>query len=263
VAVGLFKPYVIMVAPVYVYLPKNLKFVAVKAPLGFFTSDELSKLTPFDSFYLPQFVDSVLPFQKAGESIRELFRVRQQQSMQSNQGAKQVTLPVSSFEMNDSVIRLVGPLWSEGIRIEPFFLGFFANEICGAFTKETLSLASDQSVEKFELAFLRSSCAVFLALHIGLCEPELLKTLRHYVFHQTLSGDSPSAVFGEVGEIANLSVRLVPDLSTKEITLTSLKACPMQAARKILGRLTRVEADLIPYGTPMPSIYGENGIAHE
>jgi hypothetical protein len=37
------QPYALMLSPVYAYLPQNAKFVAIKAPLDFFTPEELAR----------------------------------------------------------------------------------------------------------------------------------------------------------------------------------------------------------------------------
>ena len=56
------QPYALMLSPVYVFMKANEKFVSVKAPLDFFTQEELSKLRMYDTFYMPDFVDRTLPF---------------------------------------------------------------------------------------------------------------------------------------------------------------------------------------------------------
>jgi len=45
------KPYALMIAPVYVFMRVNEKFVSVKAPLDFFTPEELERLKSFESFF--------------------------------------------------------------------------------------------------------------------------------------------------------------------------------------------------------------------
>src|SRR5689334_8605019 len=66
------KPYSLMLAPVYVFMRLNEKFVSVKGPLDFFTPEELERLQPFESFFLPEFVDTALPFRQVARNVRAL-----------------------------------------------------------------------------------------------------------------------------------------------------------------------------------------------
>src|SRR5437899_3275466 len=94
IPVELCHSYDLLVAPIYVYLPKNEKFVAIKFPLQYFSPAELEKFRPYESFYLPEFVDFISPFQKAGESVRALFDVRQKRPVKTSQGSELITLPM-------------------------------------------------------------------------------------------------------------------------------------------------------------------------
>src|SRR4051794_31443428 len=64
------EPFALMLAPVYVFMRRNEKFVSVKAPLDFFTPEELEKLRPFQSFFMTEFVDTALPFRQAARRVR-------------------------------------------------------------------------------------------------------------------------------------------------------------------------------------------------
>ena len=52
VPIGELKPYSLMLAPVYVFLKRNERFVAVKAPMDFFTPEEIERLRPYETCLL-------------------------------------------------------------------------------------------------------------------------------------------------------------------------------------------------------------------
>ena len=64
------KPYALMIAPVYVYMRRNEKFISVKAPMDFFTAEELEKLKSVEMFFMPQFVDAVLPYRNLARRVK-------------------------------------------------------------------------------------------------------------------------------------------------------------------------------------------------
>src|SRR4051812_8298441 len=66
------KPYVPMWAPIYVFMPKNEKFVSVKAPLDFFVPEELEKLEPLENFYVSSAISNALPFRDAARGVRSV-----------------------------------------------------------------------------------------------------------------------------------------------------------------------------------------------
>src|SRR4051812_17277299 len=101
VPVRLFKPFTLMIAPVYTLLERNEKFVAVKAPLAFFSPVELEKFRGVTEFYLPRFVDRVDPFQKAGEHVSRLLGLTEVRKIRSSQGEKETSVPIAPFELSD------------------------------------------------------------------------------------------------------------------------------------------------------------------
>ena len=131
------KPYSLMLAPVYVFMRLNEKFVSVKGPLDFFTPEELERLKPFESFFLPEFVDAALPFRQIARNVRRLVGWEPEYK-----GEEQ--LPPAPYEVSDAVLRMIGPLWAPGLVIEPFFAAVFANELCELLPPEKLRAARDQ-----------------------------------------------------------------------------------------------------------------------
>jgi hypothetical protein len=256
-------------APIYVYLPKNGKFVAVKTPLQYFTPQDIQKLKAYESFYLPGFIDQLAPFQKAGEAVRALLEMVQRNPIQTNQGRDVVTIQMPQHELDDAVLRVLGPLWSGGARIEPFFLCFLANEVCLPFPGDVLTSAFESSAELFELALLRASLGVFLALHIGYSNPASLTAIRGMMFSDTMNGKSASDSVKESSLLQTLVWKLLTDASTKEISLDSIQAALNldqtggKVSRKLLSRLDRVVSDFIEPGSVVGSLFGEKGICDE
>lgn len=263
VPIRLFTPYTLMVSPVYVYLEKNERFVAIKAPLAFFTPQELEKYKTYENFYLPDFIDSVVPFQQAGDSIRKLLTLREKHVLRSNDGKKDVLVPVASFELDNAVLMKLGPLWGAGDKVEPFFIAFFAHALCLPFAPETLQEAHEKSVELFELAFMRSNLAVFLALHIGYCHEGLLTSIRNRAFNDTMLGAELEENSSDAQELIRTTFLLIPERSTREITFDDLEGIQTRVSWKIRSRLSRVRRDFIDPTTPAPTVFGEKGICDE
>lgn len=269
VRVDVCEPHAILLAPVYVYLRNNQKFVAVKAPLQFFAPGELEKLQPYESFYVPEFIDMIAPFQKAGESVRALLEMNQKSVVRSNQGAASVVLPLSPHEINDAVLQVLGPLWSGGVRVEPFFLCFFADEVCRPIPSNVMVASVEVDVESFELALLRSSAAVFLALHLGYCDLGLLNRLRGTVFEDTWNGKGPAQGFGELAQLSRLLAELLPSSETREIQLDRIReiakgtSLANRCSRKLISRLDRIEINFHRSLENVASIFGDKGFCDE
>ncbi|MCM2322573.1 MAG: hypothetical protein NDJ90_04865 [Oligoflexia bacterium] len=247
------KPYAPMLAPAYVYMPRNEKFVSVKAPLDFFTPEELERLKSFESLYLPDFVDSVLPFRSAARGVLTLLQWRPDRNDPS-------VLPPASYELADAVLRLLGPLWGRDTQIEPFFLAVFANELCELLPGELLTEVREQSVETYESAMLLSSWAVFLALHIGHCDLGFLNALRVRVFTEAAYGAGEQRRFAPVDEVISAARRSLP----AESRLAPLRADGFvgqtdRVSQKMLSRLRRVIQDLLRPERPVATIFGPGG----
>jgi hypothetical protein len=252
------KPYALMLAPVYVFMRINEKFVSVKAPLDFFTPQEIDRLKSFESFFLPEFVDIALPFREVARSVRGLITWAPQ-----IKGEDQ--LPPAPYEISDSVLRLIGPLWGPGAVIEPFFAAVFVNELCDLLPEDRLREARDRNVATFELAVLRSSWAVFLALHLGYCDFEFLNALRLRVFDTTSAGATlPSVGRGsEVDELLEIVGQSLTESALAPVRGDIFSATATRASQKMVSRLERIRAKLIRADEPAATIYGAAGFAGE
>src|SRR3990167_7937356 len=90
------EPYALTLAPMNVFLKRNEKFVSVKAPLDFFVPEELEKLRPLGNFFIPDFVDKVVPFRKAARSVAAL--LKWEPPPPAKDGAyPPVALPISAY----------------------------------------------------------------------------------------------------------------------------------------------------------------------
>ena len=241
-------PYALMLAPVYVYLKRNEKYVAVKAPLDFFTPAELERLKSFEAFFLPASVDLTLAFRDAGRKLRVIL------SWEPPADETGVVLPPAPFEISDAVLRTVGPLWSGTGAIEPFFVSVLVNELCDPIDPQELELAREQSVAQFELGLMRSAWAVFLLLHLGCNDRTYLSQVREQIF----SGD-PKLGGDELEQLIALTQELIPDGASRPISKDVFASHSQRIARKIAGRIERVTEQLLDNKFVQPSIRGKEG----
>ncbi|MGZ3696701.1 MAG: hypothetical protein ACXWP5_01295, partial [Bdellovibrionota bacterium] len=166
------KPYRLTVAPVYLYLIKNQKFISIRGPLDFFTEADLEKVRAFDHYYLPKFVDHTEPFRNAGSSVRRILSWKPDPAgFAADEGDREsfpaVKLDPSPYELSDAVLRTVGRLWGKNASIEAFFVSVFVDALCDPLPQEVLLAARDVSMAQFERAVMLSSWVVFLAIHLG------------------------------------------------------------------------------------------------
>ncbi len=253
-------PYACMISPVYVYMRKNKKFVAVKAPLDFFTPEELQRLKSFESFFFPEFVDSSLLFRETARRVRALLIWKPP--------TKVVPLPPAPYEISDAIIRMIGPLWGVKIEIEPFFIAVFVNEICNLLPKEILRKTRENNIEALECGIMRSAWVVFLSLHLGYFDLDYLNKIRLEALQNTINNDGKSLLSkdstNEASQIIAAVEKLIPNSEVKRISITQFDIETMGViAGKILNRLNRVKNELIEPNLPIPSIYGGKGFLNE
>jgi len=220
-------PYALMLAPVYVHMRANGKYVAVKAPMDFFSPAELERWKPFGEFHFPDFVDSSLKFREAGRKVKAIL------SWEPGVASSK-SLPPAPYEVSD--------------------------EICDLFPGALLEKARDLDVTRFERALFRSSWAVFLALHLGHHDLACLNQIRIKVFGSTLAGRAcafGSAEMQELTELVELTLRSEGEI--RALASEELRNVASRASRKILSRLERVKNELTSPGFEAPTIYGPRG----
>ena len=259
-------PFALMLAPVYVFMRINAKFVSIKAPLDFFTPEEIEKLKPFESFFLPEFVEATVPFRDAGRRIRAILNWVPSDPQ---------TMPPTSYEVSDAVLRILGPLWAflspvekRTVVIEPFFTAIFTNDFCDVLPITLLKQAREVDLESFECALLRSSWSVFLALHLGYNDWNYLSALRLHIFERTIQSKVGNSITGfqasqEIEELIRLVADSVQNSTTPTLVSDWFAARPERVAQKIASRIERVKAQMIKPGQPPASLFGVRGIVHE
>lgn len=289
------RPFALMLAPVYVFMKLNGKFVSVKAPLDFFTPEELERLKPFESFFLPEFVDVALPFREAARSVLSLLTWQPKPKASRSTAKKsaseleapnlpEIPLPPAPYELSDAILKILGGLWTpsavadssgaHSIGLEPFFIAVFANELCETLPGEMIRAARDADVAKFELAVFRSSWAVFLALHLGYLEMGFLNALRYRVFTENIgaasvTAESKESFRSEVDELvalANESLDNAEVRMIRESLVTGGGAAPGtnprssgRIAQKLTTRLERVKSQMLRTDQPLATIFGPKG----
>lgn len=247
------EPYELLMAPVYVFFQRNEKFVAVKGPLDFFEPDEITKFSQYETFFVPGFVDSLMPFQGAARAVRTALTYVPRDG---------VSAEPASFELSDAVLRLLAPLWgpSGAGSIEPFFITAFTNELCPPISPEILKNSRNQDIEKMEKALICSSMAVFFALHLGHCGLHFLTQFRNRSFINIMSDHVSGSSRQELEELVALCVDLYEKNGTAPLTEEAFNNRLERVSRKLRARLNRIRSALATPDGVRASIFGEGGI---
>lgn len=247
------KPFELLPTPIYVFLKRNQKFLGIKAPLDFFTPKEIEKLKSFESFYIPPFIEKLLPFSQAASSIKAIL-------------SSQTFDQVPPFEVSDSILHLLGDLWSTGEVIEPFFVAMVVNDLCEPLPPEDLTYGRDKSVVHLEDSIFRSSWAVFLALHLGYNDLNFLSRLRIRVFKEAIRKKKSPSIKSEIDELIQI-VHLSFEQHFGDTPSARLRFCKgsfyhdrkERISQKISSRMKRITKDFINENDPVASIYGPEG----
>lgn len=239
--------------PIYVFLPKNEKFVSVKAPFDFFTTEDFEKLKSFETLYSTPFVNTIQPY------IQEARRARRILEFQRDSGSDVAPAP---YELSDSILRIVGPLWFEGPKLEPYFITVFAQTLCDTAPKELLIDLKNKSVELYDVALQRAALSVFFALHLGANDLIFLNFLQNEILASHLSESNSLKRLPTWNELVQISSKLITSPAAKAIEISSLSSMDSVFARRLANRLERVKAEMIEEGKASQSIFGEKGIIH-
>jgi hypothetical protein len=254
------RPFVFMPAPVYVFMKLNEKFVSVKAPLDFFTPEDLERLRPFEAFFFPESIDAAAPFRSAARKVRALLAWKPKPPAEAGELYPTPALPPAPYELSDAVLRIIGPLWSKpNIELEPFFLTVFASELCGPLPGAMLKAARDRDVISYERAAVVSSWAMFIALHLGHCQLAYLDRLRIAIFEE-IAGGMPGMASGRGGEAAEI-LALARESATGPNAIIhggALLRREERVAQKMNSRLARVGKQLATDGV-VATIRGPKG----
>ena len=246
------KPFVPLFSPVYVFLPRNKKFLSVKGALDFFTPEDLARYAPFESVFVHQDEKETLPVRDAAHKVRSLLKlVEKDYEKEAWEGADkypQVKLPPAPFEVSDAALRMIGPLWTSNgggnVSIDPLTVLVFVQELCEPLPGKHLQEASAKNVENYEHAYFRSSWAVFLALHLGYCEPKYLNQLRARVFQETQVEVYKNSTSNETDELITHATEVISNGKIEALTPEMWTQKRSRVSQKLHSRLTRIKGGL-------------------
>jgi hypothetical protein len=220
------KPYALMPGPVYVFMKRNEKYVSVKAPLDFFTPDELFSFERYEMFYLPKAVSEVSGFQTSARLVRSLI------------GGTRKPFPPAPYEVSDEVLKVLAPVWGKTLEMSPFCAAIFTDELCGSLAPDELIHGRDTTVARHDLGLLLSGFLVFVLVHLGWLDCALLERIRTATYSRTIRGEDWGAPKNE-WEAINRDLIGVLD-ARSSLTRTALESIPSEWAMQLLGRLERV-----------------------
>ena len=224
------EPYALMLAPIYVFMKLNQKLVSVKAPLDFFTPEELAHLSRYETFYIPKFVQSGSRFQTAAKLVRNLLNP---QPHLDDSGP-------ASFEISNEVLLSVSTLWGKNLSIDPFYSAVFADELCGTFDHLKILHARETAVVRHEMGILLSGLLTFVLLHLGWLDFKMIQTARFDVYQAIVDDDENwEEPTSELELISRDIKRIVNEEGV--LTVNSLIRTPSEWAKKLLGRLDRIK----------------------
>ena len=239
------KPFALMLAPVYVLMKLNQKFVSVKAPLDFFTDDELQRLKNYEVFYLPTFARSSIRFQTAARLVKKTLTLRND------------LFNLSSCELSGESFKIISALWGKSIRVESFFMSVFADELCTPFENSLMLNARENAVVLHDLGILLSGAVVFCALHLGYLDHHFLCSLRENIYRRTVEGDDWTKPQNEIDLITSDLLRLVS--MDQALSLEVLNNIESEWARKLSARLEYLKKLNTNLLEESATIHGESG----
>ncbi len=244
------EPYALMLAPVYVYMKLNEKLVSVKAPLDFFTPEELDRLKRYEVFYIPKFIQSATRFQTSAKIVLGIAQAAQQSS----------SLAPAPFEISNEVIQVVAPLWGANIRVESFFSAVFADELCGPLDSILMIHAREKTVERHDAGILLSGLLTFILVHLGWADPINLQQVRKQAYLDVVHHDEYWTSPRNEWEVVARDLRALL-VRQNYINMISLASIQSDWSQKLLGRLQRVQGIRSVRNYASLSIYDEGGFA--
>ncbi|MCM0606961.1 MAG: hypothetical protein KA715_12800 [Xanthomonadaceae bacterium] len=215
-------------------MPKNKRFVSVKSPMDFFTPEELKKIEVMTNFYVPDFVEHVVPYRSTGRSIRSLLTYQVGEN----------ELGPTPFELSDSILRLVAPLWRSGWKVDPFFVSVLVNELFEPLPEAVLNQARDENVDQFERSLYQSSITVFLALHLGYTDLKELGKIRTRVFALSSANRAVGELKTELEELIACVQSLCTESTQCTLDFDQLEKAPGITFQRLKFRLKRIREEL-------------------
>ena len=222
------KPYVLMLAPVYVFMKRNEKFVAVKAPLDFFTPEELESFSVYSTFHLPKSVSTITPVQTSARVVRGIF------------SKLDAPFPPAQFEVARESMKILRKIWGLEERVDFFSMAIFTDELCGALPSSALLQGRDTAVVRHDLGLLLSGALIFLLAHLGWGDLSFLRSLREEVYRKCIEGGNFQEPRFEWEGMARDLMSLCSE--SRSLSRETLARIPSSWASQVQGRLTESEA---------------------
>jgi hypothetical protein len=247
VQIDTIRPYSIMIAPAYLYIAADEKFIPVKSKYDFFMANELERMKYYKYFFYDDSITASLPFRDAGRRARKILATLYERVLRHDQTPyPESNLPSPEFEIFDEMVKILGPLWKShpenGMEIDPGQIVIFISEVCDLFPSDKISYAREKNMSGFLLALQRSSWAVFLALHLGYCELEFLNNLRIRVFDENVKGDLTPKKETEIDEVISLANSSIKDIHRHSVFSSFFRNRLGRVSQKIESRLDQIRA---------------------
>jgi hypothetical protein len=220
------KPFALMLSPVYVFMKRNQKFVSVKAPLDFFTPEELASLGRYEEFFLPKNISDVSCFQTSARVVRGIL------------SAAKIPFPPAPYEISNELFKVIAPVWGKSNRVSPFCAAIFADELCGHLDPGELLLGRESAVVKHDLGLLLSGLLIFTLVQLGWHDLEWLVKTRIAVYSRTIRGEEWNSPASE-WEMLTADLLRMLDLK-QDLGLEALQEISSQWAFQLGGRIKRM-----------------------
>lgn len=241
--------YSFLLAPAYIYMRKNDRVISVKAPLDFFTPEELVKLKTYGVVYFPPFVKSPVQFQTAGRVLKKML------------SREDVKFPRATFELMKEVSLMVSDLWFSNLQVEPFFAAVFAQELCEPIDPKVLLRAREEAVMLHDHALLLSGLFVFVAVQLGWIDLAELSQIRKSIYERTIACENWSQPKSEADAVVADLHQIIQE--KKALGIQDLADFSTEWAAQLKARLKGWSARLSTRPERAPSIYGPNGFLPE
>ena len=258
------RPYEVLTAPVYVYLKANQKFIALKGPLDFFDENSIKNILGKNNIFIGPFYEEAQEIKKYAKALREELMqpyVRYNDFNDRPFPDPQITLP--TYARSRICLRKATEIWSSDRTIEPFVVMIYIDELCGLIPKSDLIRAYNRDVDQFELALLRSSWAVFLAMHLGYYDLDALTHLRLNAFNWTFDLPNNKVGFSETDRIIKTAMETVKVIDQKTIQDLMFKERDDELSRRLAARFDFRAVEYLGDDQNSWSIYGEKGFLVE
>jgi len=253
--------YRLMPTPVYVYMQKNQKYVAIKSPLDFFSHQDIQKIIRLPQIYMTEFADLLGPIRNAAKAIR--YAMDQSAYTIKDHSGKwkypDVNLGVPSFVTSDSIWKKASQIWSSKMAVEPYTVAIFVDHLCSPIPAEEMEKAREGDIDGFELAILRSSWAVFLALQLGYFNPGYLNRLRAESFSRSVNHADIAFPRSEEEELIQYVFRILPEIQIHALAEENILKLKSRIAEKLRFRMERSKEKIKPEERLKLSIFGEKG----